>query len=122
MHTIDAVVDGLDAPSTIYRIKFLAVNEEGLKSEFSNELLFSLASLPSKPNAIRKDIYLSSRESIYVQWDKVIGDTLQVLGYKLYADSGTNDPLRLVYDGASNPQITEFSFEAESSLQETIDN
>jgi len=34
-----------------------------------------------------------------------------VQGYKLYADSGLNDPLRLIYDGSSNPQVTYFNFD-----------
>jgi hypothetical protein len=86
----------------------LAVNEEGLKSDYSNECLFALASLPSKPNSVRKDSSLSSGKAIYLEWDKITADTLMVIGYKLYADSGTNDPLRLVYDGSSNSQISEF--------------
>jgi hypothetical protein len=121
LHTIDAVTDGLDAPGTIYRVKISAVNEEGLKSDYSNECLFALASLPSKPNSVRKDSSLSSGEAIYLEWDKITADTLMVIGYKLYADSGTNDPLRLVYDGSSNSQITEFSFEAQHSFNEALD-
>lgn len=100
----------------------LAVNEDGMKSEFSNECLFKLGALPSQPNMITKNDDLSTGEAIYVQWDKITSDTLKVLGYKLYADTGRNDPLRLVYDGSSNPQISEFSFERANNLNETINN
>jgi hypothetical protein len=46
-HTIDVVTDSLGAAGTIYRVKILAVNEDDLKSDFSNECLFKLGSLPS---------------------------------------------------------------------------
>lgn len=120
-HTIDVATDGLGATGTIYRVKVLAVNEEGLKSEYSNECLFSLGALPSKPSMVTKNSYLSSGEAIYVEWDKITTDSLAVLGYKLYADSGKNDPLRLVYDGSFNPQVAEYSFEAIDSLGESLD-
>ena len=38
-----------------------------------------------------------------------------VQGFKLYADSGLNDPLRVIYDGSSNPQITSFNFDINSN-------
>jgi hypothetical protein len=121
-HTLDRDVDLLGDPGTIYRAKILAVNEEGLKSESSNECLFALGALPSQPNQVRKDSIRSSGEAIFVEWDKITTDTLMVLGYKLYADSGRNEPLHLVYDGSNNPQISEFSFEKASNLNETINN
>jgi len=43
-----------------------------------------------------------------------------VQGYKLYADTGRNDPPRLVFDGSNNPQITEFTFDYKSNLGEAI--
>ena len=47
---------------------------------------------------------MSGTNTIYVQWSPLTSDTLQILGYKLYADSGKNDDLRLIYDGRTNPQ------------------
>lgn len=38
-----------------------------------------------------------------------------IQGYKFYADSGLSDPLRLIYDGSSNPQITYFNFDKSSN-------
>ncbi len=32
----------------------------------------------------------------------MMSDTLPVLGYRVYADNGKNDKLRLVYDGSSD--------------------
>ena len=114
-------MDGLDGPGTLYRVKIVAVNEDGLKSPDSNECLFALGALPSKPNVVRKNDQRSSGLAIFVEWDKITTDTLPILGYKLYADSGKNDPLRLVYDGSTNPQITEFEYMAFHSLNETIE-
>jgi hypothetical protein len=101
--TLEAVRDQLGSSGTIYRAKILAVNQEGLKSDFSNECLFALGSLPSKPALVMKNRLLSSGDSIYVYWSRITTDTLMVQGYKLYADTGRNDPLRLVYDGSHNP-------------------
>lgn len=101
-------------------MKFLAVNEVGLKSDFSNELIFSLGSLPSQPNPIEKDPARSSGDSIMLKWDKITTDSLATLGYRLYADTGRNEPLRLIYDGSNNAQITEFLFTRAANRNETI--
>lgn len=120
--TIDAVTDGLDAPGTLYKVKMLAVNEAGLKSVFSNDCLFALGSLPSQPSQVRKNNKLSSADIIYVHWDKITTDSLLVQGYRLYADTGRNDPLRLVYDGSTNPQVTAISYTAVQNLGESLKN
>jgi hypothetical protein len=87
------------------------VNTLGLLSEFSNELLFAVGSVPSQPATVQKDISRSGANNIFITWQPIISDTLMVQGYKFYADSGLSDPLRLVYDGSSNPQITYFNFD-----------
>ena len=45
-----------------------------------------------------------------------------VQGYKVYADSGLNDPLRLVYDGSTNPQITYFNFDRTTNERVELSN
>jgi len=45
-----------------------------------------------------------------------------VQGYKFYADSGLNDPLRLVYDGSSNPQINYFNFDKSANEAVELSN
>jgi hypothetical protein len=62
----------------IYRVKILAVNEEGIKSEFSNECHFALGSLPSKPALVTKNDLLSGAEFIYVEWKRITTDTLMI--------------------------------------------
>jgi hypothetical protein len=93
--TVDT--DNLGAPGTLYRVKISAVNEEGMSSDFSNEFLFKLGSLPSKPAQVNKNDAESSGESIYLEWDMITEDTLPVLGYKLYANTGRNEPLTMVF-------------------------
>jgi len=40
-------------------------------------------------------------------------DTIPVLGYKLYANTGRNEPLRLVYE--SDAQISEFLYDSNAN-------
>jgi hypothetical protein len=61
--------------------------------------VFALGAVPSAPGVPTKDIVLSTKDSILVKWTAVTTDTLKILGYKLYADSGHADELKLVYDG-----------------------
>ena len=68
-------------------------------SDYSDELVFALGSVPSAPGNPTKSISLSTKDSIMVQWNAVTTDTLDILGYKLYADSGHQDAFRLIFDG-----------------------
>jgi len=93
-----------------------------MNSEFSDEISFMLGSLPSKPDAPTKDILLSEAESIYIKWNKITTDTLMILGYNLYADSGRRDSeLRLIYSGVNYPEVTSFVFNRTSNLDELVD-
>lgn len=113
LHTLTVVNDGLGALKTLYRVKLRAVNERGMYSEFSNELLFYFAPLPSQVASIRKNPLKSSSDSIAVEWDIIKFDTIPVLGYKLYANTGRNEPLRLVYE--SEAQISEFLYDSNAN-------
>lgn len=93
------LTDSLKDAGTIYRVKFRAVNELTKYSEFSLELVFALGSLPSTPSAPAKIIEESTKDAIMVSWPQVSGDSLPILGYRLYADSGQKNELRQVYDG-----------------------
>ena len=81
-------IDSLGDPGTIYRVKFRAVNVDSDYSKFSNELIFALGSLPSTPSTPTKIIEESSADSIMVNWDEIVDDSLPILGYNLYADTG----------------------------------
>lgn len=107
--------DNLGDPGTIYRVKFRAVNDENSEkvySDFSNELIFALGSLPSTPSTPTKIIAESSVDSIMVTWDEITTDSLSIIGYRLYADSGQKDELRLVYDGKNRASTTKYLFTA----------
>lgn len=109
-HTLTTATDGLGSAGTIYRVKYRAKNEDNQYSAYSPELIFALGPLPSTPNAPMKDSSTSSNTTIAVYWDDITGDTLSILGYKLYADSGLNDDFSLVYDGTNYPDNLTYTF------------
>lgn len=49
-YTFKTSVDSLGAPGTIYKIKTLAENKDGVNSNYSEPLVIALASVPSSPN------------------------------------------------------------------------
>lgn len=91
------------------------MNEEDGESEFSNELLFALGSIPATPQAPYKDIQGSSKTSILVKWDAVADETLPVLGYRLYADTGHRDEPRLVFDGVNLADTLMFLYDQDQN-------
>jgi hypothetical protein len=60
--TADAIV-----PSTIYKLKYRAVNEFGY-SDFSEELNVGVASFPVKPNPVTKVLAESGSTFITLAW------------------------------------------------------
>jgi len=108
------VIDSLDNVGVIYRVKFRAKNVDGQYSEFSDELIFAFGPLPSTPTAPVKDSYESNRTAIALTWTKITGDTLPILGYKLYADNGYNDDFKLIFDGSNMPEINNFIYQSNS--------
>jgi hypothetical protein len=95
--TLTVETDALGAPGTLYRVKVRAVNKLNMKSEFSNDLVFRLGALPSQQNEVSKNSLLSGAQSIYIEWVPITTDTLPVLGYKLYADTGHNDDMAVIF-------------------------
>jgi hypothetical protein len=57
-------------PGAVYRISVRSMNSEGY-SEFSELLEVAASSLPPTPTSLRKVMSLSSKTSIYLEWDKV---------------------------------------------------
>ena len=49
-YTFQTNADNLGAPGTIYKIKTLAENKDGVNSDYSEPLVVALASVPSSPN------------------------------------------------------------------------
>ena len=102
--------DNLGDPNTVYRVKFRAVNDLDKYSDFSQELIFALGSLPTTPDAPVKIIAESKSDAIMISWNEITNDSLAIIGYRLYADSGLKDELKLVYDGKNKAANTQFLF------------
>ena len=57
----------------------------------------------------------SSSNSIMVTWEENIGDSLAVIGYRLYADTGLKDQLKIVFDGKNKAALRKFLFTSVST-------
>ena len=57
-----------------------------------------------------KDSADSTNSSIAVYWNAITGDTLTILGYKLYSDHGLNDNFYVVFDGTNQPDVLSYTF------------
>ncbi len=102
------LADGLGAPGTLYRLKVRAKNEDDVVSEFSDVLVVALGSVPGAPSTPVKNIAASGAGEIAVLWDPPAGDTLPILGYRLYSDQGLDSSFSLVFDGRNRPETREF--------------
>lgn len=89
-YTFQKNVDNLGSPGTIYKIKTLAENTDGVNSNFSEPLVVALASVPSSPNIPVKIDQSSGPSQIMISWSFLTGQTLPVYGYRLYCDFGTD--------------------------------
>jgi hypothetical protein len=49
-------------------------------------------------------------------------ETLPVLGYRLYVDTGHKDEMRLVFDGLGYPNNRTFEFTVSDNLDQPIDS
>jgi hypothetical protein len=79
-----------------------------MSSQYSDVLIVALGSVPSTPSTPTKNLLLSNGTSIYVQWPGIVGDTLSIYGYELWADSGHFDAFNLIFDGKELPGVTSF--------------
>jgi len=50
-----------------------------------------------------------------VTWDENTGDSLSIIGYRLYADTGMKDELKVVFDGKNKAAIRKFLFTSAST-------
>ena len=100
-HTV-TVASGLVIAHGKYRFRIYCTNDFGV-SDPSSEVVVSIASLPSQPNAVTKDQLGSSQTSIKVQWI-ALTDVEAVTGYLVYmADISASGAYNLIYDGSANP-------------------
>ena len=80
--------------------------------------MFRVGPLPSQVENVEKVDALSPAGQITIKW-KAPNDSMEVLAYRVYANAGRNDNLRLVYEGTA--QLTQFTFTAAENSGELID-
>jgi hypothetical protein len=93
-----------------YFFVYTATNSVGT-SVLSNELDVALINYPAKPSAPIKIDSLSTLTSIFVTWDQMAANDLNVIGYKLWMDSGNHGDFQVVLDGANHPGLNYMSVE-----------
>jgi len=81
-----------------YRFKYRSKNAIGF-SEFSDTSRVALGPLPAKPNIPRRAILGNSPTSIGLEWDGLVGETLEVLEYRIYMDDGNGVIFKMIYKG-----------------------
>jgi hypothetical protein len=125
-HTLSAATDGLVA-GRIYKFRFQAINAIG-NSAYSDTVRYALVDPPSAPGTPTVMRALTSTSQLAVEWPKVALTAGQetgqaILGYVAYvmeineaggedSDSATQGDFVEVYNGASNPDTTQVSFQA----------
>jgi hypothetical protein len=80
--------------------------------------MFRVGPLPSQVENVEKVDALSPAGQITIKW-KAPNDSMEVLAYRVYANAGRNDNLKLVYEGTA--QLTQFTFTAAENSGELID-
>lgn len=66
----------------IYTFKYRSLNDVGY-SDFSIEKRFAISAPPVKPATPTKNMALSTRTSIYIEWSESLPSATPILGYKL---------------------------------------
>ena len=74
----------------------------------SDEAAFALAAYPSSPINVAKVDASSSLTSIYLEWDVVADYEVNVIGYRVYMDTGGDGNFQLLFDGHNQPGINHF--------------
>lgn len=112
--TLGADITG--STGSLFRAKYIAKNEDGVYSEYSEELLFKMGGVPTAPGTPMKVDEESDADQIAIEWTASGGD-LPILGYLVYADSGKDDEYSLVYDGTNSPDVLTYTL---SDLESTL--
>ena len=90
-----------------YFFQYSLLNDEG-ESELSDESEFALADYPVAPDAPTKVDLDSSLTSIYLEWPHVAHTEVNVIGYQLFMDAGSDGYFRMIFDGTSKPGVNYF--------------
>lgn len=99
-YTLTSATDGLLA-GEIYSFKLGAVNVKG-QGELSDEFLVAAAELVAKPATPTRNLPLTTKASIYVDWSESSATDIVVQGYMLYMSDNKTGDFELVYNGSRN--------------------
>jgi hypothetical protein len=105
-HTLTTGTDVVTA-YTKYRFRIRAVNEYG-PSAYSEELVASIAPLPTKFSSVEKDQDYSSATSIMVRWTDPADGMEPILGYALRMTDAATRTSRTVYDAPTNRNVRQY--------------
>ena len=113
---IDSCLDDTAFLCPLRRCKYrvLAINgvEDDNFADVSPYLVATAADLPTPPTSVTRDDPPASKTAIEVHWSPVTdaaetGGAL-VIGYRVYANTGIDDALALVFDGSGSPSVRSF--------------
>ena len=101
-------------PQRRCKYRVLAINgvEDDNFADVSPYLVATAADLPNPPTSVTRDDPPISKTAIEVHWSPVTeaaetGGAL-VIGYRVYANTGIDDALAMVFDGSGSPSIRSF--------------
>lgn len=82
-------------------------NSEG-DSPASDVTEIALADYPAKCAAPFKDDLQSTTTSVFMKWNNVAFTEINIIGYELWMDSGSDGLFNMVFDGKNQPGIMEY--------------
>ena len=107
--TISAADNDMSA-GTHYFFSYQLKNREG-NSPMSDVAEIALADYPSAPSTPNKIDSKSSVTSMQIEWSTVPETQINVIGYELWMDSGSDGLFNLVFSGRNRPGILTYLVE-----------
>jgi hypothetical protein len=95
---------------THYFLQYSYRNTEG-DSPASDMFEVVIADYPQAPTVPSKVDTSSSLTSIYLEWEQTASTQVNVIGYELWMDQGSNGLFHLEFDGKNQPGITSHMIE-----------
>ncbi|CAE8682347.1 unnamed protein product [Polarella glacialis] len=101
-------------PDRMCKYRVLAINgiEDNNFADISPYLTATAANLPQPPQLVTRELPPVSKTVIEVQWSAVTSEAdaggALVTGYRIYSNTGNDDPLFLVFDGSGSPSVRSF--------------
>jgi titin len=105
-YTVTAATESITAGQS-YAFYLVAVNSKG-SSPPSLELVVAAASPVSKPATPTRNLAMSTRESLRIEWTQSTATEVEVQGYLLYQSEGLAGNFEMVYNGSTNALITNY--------------